>query len=284
MTDQAVRCYRHPDRETGIRCSRCERPICPECMINASVGFHCPECVREGRRAAQAAEPRTVAGGSVAGDPRLVTKILIGLNLLVFLLARVEGKQFVTELGLFVPCYAPGTAVCGVAGGPGEWYRLVSSMFLHQEIAHIAFNMLSLWWIGGPLETLLGRARYTALYLVAGLGGSALVVLLAPETLTLGASGAIYGLFGATAVFVKRLRMDMRPVLILLGLNLLFTFTWGNISWEAHIGGLVTGAIIAVAMAYAPRSRRALVQWGTCVAMLLAVAVTVWAGVANISG
>lgn len=284
MTDQAVRCYRHPDRETGIRCSRCERPICPECMINASVGFHCPECVREGRRAAQAAEPRTVAGGSVAGDPRLVTKILIGLNLLVFLLARVEGKQFVTELGLFVPCYAPGTAVCGVAGGPGEWYRLVSSMFLHQEVAHIAFNMLSLWWIGGPLETLLGRARYTALYLVAGLGGSALVVLLAPETLTLGASGAIYGLFGATAVFVKRLRMDMRPVLILLGLNLLFTFTWGNISWEAHIGGLVTGAIIAVAMAYAPRSRRALVQWGTCVAMLLAVAVTVWAGVANISG
>lgn len=109
------------------------------------------------------------------------------------------------------------------------------------------------------------------------------MVLLAPETLTLGASGAIYGLFGATAVFVKRLRMDMRPVLILLGLNLLFTFTWANISWEAHIGGLVTGAVIAVAMAYAPRSRRALVQWGTCVAMLAAVAVTVWAGVANIS-
>ncbi|MFF7210878.1 rhomboid family intramembrane serine protease [Streptomyces sp. NPDC008238] len=283
MTDQAVRCYRHQDRETGIRCSRCERPICPECMINASVGFHCPECVREGRRAAQAAEPRTVAGGTVAGDPRLVTKILIGLNLLVFLLVQVEGKQFVYELGLFTPCYVPGGVQCGVAGGPGEWYRLVSSMFLHQEFAHIAFNMLSLWWIGGPLETLLGRARYTALYLVAGLGGSALVVLLAPDTLTLGASGAIYGLFGATAVYVKRLRMDMRPVLILLGLNLLFTFTWGGISWEAHIGGLVTGVIIAVAMAYAPRSRRALVQWGTCVAMLLAVAVTVWAGVANIS-
>ncbi|MFF3251346.1 rhomboid family intramembrane serine protease [Actinacidiphila glaucinigra] len=283
MTDQAVRCYRHPDRETGIRCSRCERPICPECMINASVGFHCPECVREGRRAAQAAEPRTVAGGPVAGDPRLVTKILIGLNLLVFLLVQVEGRSFVNALGLFTPCYVPGSVQCGVAGGPGEWYRLVSSMFLHQEFAHIAFNMLSLWWIGGPLETLLGRARYTALYLIAGLGGSALVVLLAPETLTLGASGAIYGLFGATAVFVKRLRMDMRPVLVLLGLNLLFTFTWGGISWQAHIGGLVVGVIIAVAMAYAPRSRRALVQWGTCAAMLVAVAVTVWAGVANIS-
>jgi membrane associated rhomboid family serine protease len=283
MTDQAVRCYRHPDRETGIRCSRCERPICPECMINASVGFHCPECVREGRRAAQAAEPRTVAGGSVAGDPRLVTKILIGLNLLVFLLARVEGDRFVLELGLFTPCYVPGTAQCGVAGGPDEWYRLLSSVFLHQEVAHIAFNMLALWWIGGPLETLLGRARYIALYLISGLGGSALVVLLAPNTLTLGASGAIFGLFGATAVFVKRLRMDMRPVLILLGLNLLFTFTWGNISWQGHIGGLVTGTIVAVGMAYAPRSHRALVQWGTCAAMLLAVAVTVWAGVANIS-
>ncbi|MDX3238385.1 rhomboid family intramembrane serine protease [Streptomyces sp. ME03-5709C] len=284
MTDQAVRCYRHADRETGIRCSRCDRPICPECMINASVGFHCPECVREGRRAAQAAEPRTVAGGSVAGDPRLVTKILVGLNLLVFLLAQVEGRPFVTALGLFTPCYVPDSVQCGVAGGPGEWYRLLSSMFLHQEVAHFAFNMLSLWWIGGPLETLLGRVRYTALYLIAGLGGSAAVVLLAPDTLTLGASGALYGLFGATAVFVKRLRLDMRPVLILLGLNLLFTFTWANISWQAHIGGLVTGVVIAVAMAYAPRSRRALVQWGTCVAMLVAVAITVWAGVANISG
>ncbi|WP_431958984.1 rhomboid family intramembrane serine protease [Actinacidiphila sp. bgisy160] len=285
MTDQAVRCYRHPDRETGIRCSRCERPICPECMINASVGFHCPECVREGRRAAQAAEPRTVAGGSVAGDPRLVTKILIGLNLLVFLLVQVLGPRLAYDLALVGrACNGLGQCV-GVAEGPSQWYRLLSSVFLHQEIWHIAFNMLSLWWIGGPLETLLGRSRYLALYLISGLGGSALVVLLAaPAAGSLGASGAIYGLFGAMAVFVKRLRMDMRPVLILLGLNLLFTFTWANISREAHIGGLVTGAVIAVAMAYAPRSHRALVQWGTCAVMLLAVAVTVWAGVADISG
>lgn len=284
MTDQAVRCYRHPDRETGIRCSRCERPICPECMINASVGFHCPECVREGRSAAQAVEPRTVAGGTVAGDPRLVTKILIGLNLLVFVLGQALGPRLADDLALVGrACNDLGQCV-GVAEGPGQWYRLLSSVFLHQEIWHIAFNMLSLWWLGGPLETLLGRSRYIALYLISGLGGSALVVLLAPDTWSLGASGAIYGLFGAMAVFVKRLRMDMRPVLILLGLNLLFTFTWANISKEAHIGGLVTGAIVAVAMAYAPRSHRALVQWVTCAVMLLAVVVTVWAGVANISG
>lgn len=284
MMDQTVCCYRHPDRETGIRCTRCERPICPECMVNASVGFQCPECVREGRRGAP--EPRTVAGGSIAADPRLVTKILIGLNLAVFLAVLAYGDGLVENLGLYGPCFNFGTTGvhCGVADGPNEWYRLLSSVFLHQEFAHIGLNMLVLWWIGAPLEAVLGRARYLALYLLSGLGGSALVLMLAPDTLTLGASGAIYGLFGATAVFVKRLRQDMRPVLMLLGLNLLFTFTWSNISWQGHIGGLVTGALVAVGMAYAPRERRRLVQWGTCAAVLAAVIVVTAVAVSRISG
>jgi len=275
MMDQTVCCYRHPDRETGIRCTRCERPICPDCMVSASVGFQCPECVREASRTAP--QPRTVAGGTIAGDQRLVTKILIGLNLAVFL-AVLANKDLVNQLGLFGPCYtfdngtAQGVVHCGVgADHPGQWYRMITSVFLHQEFAHIGFNMLALWWIGAPLEAVLGRARYLALYLISGLGGSALVLLLAPDTLTLGASGAIFGLFGATAVFVKRLRQDMRPVLMLLGLNLLFTFTWSNISWQGHIGGLVTGVLVAIGMAYAPRERRRQVQWGTCVAVLVAV-------------
>jgi len=281
MMDQTVCCYRHPDRETGIRCTRCERPICPDCMVSASVGFQCPECVREAGRTAP--QPRTVAGGTIAGDQRLVTKILIGLNLAVFLAVLAYGDRLVDDLGLYGSCYS-GTVPCGVAEGPSQWYRMISSVFLHQEFAHIGFNMLALWWIGAPLEAVLGRARYLALYLISGLGGSALVLLLAPDALTLGASGAIFGLFGATAVFVKRLRQDMRPVLMLLGLNLLFTFTWSNISWQGHIGGLVTGVLVAIGMAYAPRERRRQVQWGTCVAVLAAVIAVSAYAVSQISG
>ncbi|MDX6346293.1 MAG: hypothetical protein QOF84_1083 [Streptomyces sp.] len=283
MMEQTVCCYRHPDRETGIRCSRCERPICPECMVNASVGFQCPECVREGRRSMP--EPRTLAGGGLAADPRLLTKIIIGLNIAVFLAVQsfAFGDTLVHNLGLFGSCNG-GTVPCGVADGPGQWYRLLTSVFLHQELAHLAFNMLALWWIGAPLEAVLGRARYLALYLISGLGGSALVVLLAPDTLTLGASGAIFGLFGATAVFMKRLQQDLRPVLILLGLNLLFTFTWSGISWQGHIGGLVAGTLVAIGMAYAPRERRRLVQWGTCAAVLVAVVAVTAVALARING
>jgi membrane associated rhomboid family serine protease len=284
MEDQAVCCYRHPDRETGIRCTRCEQPICPECMVSASVGFQCPECVREGNASARTVRPRTVAGGSVARDPHLVTKILIGLNLAVFLAVQAFGNQVVTDLGLYGLCSKYASQCIGVAAGPDQWYRLVSAVFLHEQVAHIAFNMLALWWVGAPLEGLLGRTRYFALYMLSGLGGSALVLLLAPSSLTLGASGAIFGLFGATAVFVRRMRYDMRPVLILLALNLFFTFTWSNISWQGHIGGLVAGSLIAVGMAYAPPERRALVQWGTCAAVFVVTLVVTWIGVTQITG
>lgn len=146
-------------------------------------------------------------------------------------------------------------------------------MFTHEEIWHIGFNMLSLWFLGGPLEAALGRARYLTLYLVSGLAGSALTYLLAsPTTATLGASGAVFGLFGATAALVRRLNADMRPVIVLLVINLVFTFSPGfNIAWQAHIGGLVAGAAIGYAMLHAPRERRALVQYGTCALVLVVV-------------
>ncbi|MCT9084080.1 rhomboid family intramembrane serine protease [Streptomyces fulvoviolaceus] len=266
-------CYRHPDRETGIRCTRCERPICPECMVSASVGFHCPDCVRGGSgtgHAPTAAQPRTIAGGTIAADPHLVTKILIGINLAVFIAVQVRPSILhdITLIGAWPP--APFAATMGVADG--EWYRLVTSMFTHQEIWHIGFNMMSLWFLGGPLEAALGRARYLALYFVSGLSGSALAYLLAsPSTETLGASGAIFGLFGATAVLMRRLRYDMRPIIALLVINLIFTFGWSSISWQAHIGGLVAGVITGYAMVHAPRERRALVQYGTCALVLLVV-------------
>ncbi|MGW7280698.1 rhomboid family intramembrane serine protease [Streptomyces sp. NPDC054844] len=267
-------CYRHPDRETGIRCTRCERPICTDCMVNASVGFHCPDCASGrtgGGPAPAASRPRTLAGGTVAADPHLLTKILIGINAAVFIAVQALPSSFLSDMvliGRWPP--APFVPTEGVA--EGEWYRLVTTMFTHEEIWHIGFNMLSLWFLGGPLEAALGRARYFTLYLVSGLAGSVLTYLLAsPTQATLGASGAVFGLFGATAALVRRLNADMRPIVILLVINLVFTFTWANIAWQAHVGGLVAGAAIGYAMLHAPRERRALVQYGTCALVLVAV-------------
>lgn len=269
-------CYRHPDREAGVRCTRCERPICPECMVSASVGFQCPDCVRGGSgtgHAPAANQPRTLAGGAVASDPRLVTKVLIGLNLALYLVQVAVGDAFTNNFDLFGRAWLSGE-VQGVA--EGQWYRMVTSMFLHGSVMHILFNMVSLWWIGGPLEAALGRARYITLYFVSGLAGSALTYLLAgPNQPSLGASGAIFGLFGATAVLMRRLNYDMRPVIGLLVVNLIISFSPGfNIAWQAHVGGLIGGVIVGYAMVHAPRERRNLVQYGVSALMLLAVVVT----------
>ncbi|MEU1014945.1 rhomboid family intramembrane serine protease [Streptomyces sp. NPDC005900] len=272
------RCYRHPDRETGITCTRCERPVCPECMISASVGFQCPECVRGGSgtgHAPTATQPRTVAGGTISADPRLVTKVLLGLNIALFLVQMAIGDRFTDQYDMLGRAFVPELgSVEGVA--EGQWYRLVTAMFLHGSVMHIAFNMLSLWWIGGPLEAALGRARYIALYLASGIAGSALTYLLAePNQPSLGASGAVFGLFGATAVLMRRLKYDMRPVLVLLAVNLLITKFWPNIAWQAHIGGLVGGLVVGYAMVYAPRERRSLIQYGSCALVLVATVVIV---------
>ncbi|MFJ4712927.1 rhomboid family intramembrane serine protease [Streptomyces sp. NPDC088785] len=270
-------CYRHPDRPTGIRCIRCERPICPECMVSASVGFQCPECVRSGSgtgHAPTANRPRTLAGGTIAADPRLVTKVLIGICVLVYL-GQQAVDLFDGRFELIGRAMVPGfDTPQGVA--EGQWYRLVTSMFMHVSITHIAFNMLTLWWIGGPLEAALGRARFLALYLVSGLAGSALCYLLmAPNEASLGASGAIFGALGATPIMMRRLNYDLRPVIGLLVVNLIITFAWGGIAWQAHVGGLVAGLAIGYAMVHAPREHRSLVQYGTCALVLLATVITV---------
>lgn len=280
-TDRLPGCYRHPDRDTGISCTRCERPICPECMISASVGFQCPECVREGsgtghRPSANA--PRTIAGGVVAADPQLVTKVLIGLNAAVFLFCLVvpAAARPLELLGRYADYY--GAPAQGVSSG--EYYRLMTSVFLHAEWWHIIGNMVGLWVIGGPLEAALGRARYLAVYLLSGLGGSALVYLLtAPNVPTIGASGAVFGLLGATVVLARRLRYEMRPVLVMVGLMLLLSFvSFGSlrVSWQAHVGGLVTGALVALGMLLPAAGRsRTLIQWGTCVVVFLLAAAVV---------
>ncbi|MDG9718424.1 rhomboid family intramembrane serine protease [Streptomyces sp. DH24] len=267
-------CYRHPDRETGVSCTRCDRPICPDCMIDASVGFQCPECVRAGSgtgHAPGASRPRTIAGGTITADPRLLTKILLGINVAVFI--AVHAWSGLLDHLLLIGAWPPAPYLPTEGVAEGEWYRMVTAMFTHEAPWHLAFNMLSLWWLGGPLEAALGRVRYLALYVVSGLAGSALTYLIAASTTaSLGASGAIFGLFGATAVLMRRLNYDMRPVIALLVINLIITFGWSHIAWQAHIGGLVAGVVIGYAMVHAPRERRSLVQFGSCALMLLLVA------------
>ncbi|MBT2446371.1 rhomboid family intramembrane serine protease [Streptomyces sp. ISL-43] len=292
-TDRLPGCYRHPDRETGIRCTRCERPICPECMISASVGFQCPECVRAGSgsgRGPAANTPRTIAGGVVAADPHLVTKILIGINAAVFL-AAAAFPELAIQLELLGRYREQiGGPLEGVS--TGEYHRLLTSAFLHVEWWHIVGNMFGLWFIGGPLEQALGRARYLAVYLLSALGGSAVVYLLTPPNVaTLGASGAVFGLLGATVVLARRMRYEMRPLITVVVFMLVLTFVpFGgglSVSWQAHIGGLVTGALLALGL-LRPATKsgarnRKLVQWGTCVAVFLLAAVVIAVRTAELS-
>ncbi|TDC82008.1 rhomboid family intramembrane serine protease [Micromonospora sp. KC606] len=270
-------CYRHPDRETYVRCSRCERPICPNCMRDASVGHQCPECVDEGRRSVRPA--RTAFGGGTSGRRGLVTRTLIALNLLVMVLsiasdrggdAMVGGSGLGGLLGGGTPLTQWG-AVIGYASyvdlGPehgvaaGEWYRLVTAMFLHYGLVHLLLNMWALWVLGRDLEALLGPLRFLALYLIAGLGGNvAAYVFSAPNTASAGASTAVFGLFAAVFVLMRRLGRDTSAILPILVINLIFTFTVPGISIPGHVGGLLTGAAMAWVLAYAPRMRRSVFQ------------------------
>jgi len=294
----AAECYRHPGRETGVRCTRCGRPICPDCMVSASVGFQCPECVRDGAKSAR--PPRTEFGGRVPSTPAgrpgtlraalgrdaAVTKALIGLNVLVWLLAQVYGQAFVDRFALIGGAYSTTLGhVVGVAVSPWQSYRLLTAVFLHQQALHIAMNMISLWWIGPPLERMLGRLRYLAVFLVSGIAGCALSFLLAsPNQESLGASGAIFGLLGASVVLYRRRGFALGPLVALIVFNLVLTFSVSGIDWRAHVGGLVAGGIAGGAMAYAPARYRNLVQAGAVVALLAVVGVLVWLGTNRLTG
>ncbi len=264
---QTPTCYRHPDRATYVRCTRCTRYICPECMRVAAVGHQCAECVGEGAKSVRQA--RTLFGGVPSATP-LVTYVLIAVNVAMFAL-QMMSSELQRALVLFSHAVAD-----------GEWYRLISSAFLHYGPTHILFNMWALYVVGPPLEAALGRLRFASLYLVSALGGSVLVYLLsALGAQTAGASGAIFGLFGATFVVGKRLNLDVRWVVGLIALNLAFTFvipliSSQNISWQGHIGGLVTGAVIAAAYVYAPRNNRNAVQAGATVAVLVLFVALIW--------
>jgi len=266
-------CYRHPDRETYIRCQRCGRPICPEDMHPASVGFQCPECIREGN--ASVRQPRTVLGGGIHSRDGLVTRVVIGLCVLAF-----GAQQFVPAFGsrleLFGGFHGGAAVVGGDAGvAGGEVWRLLTAGFLHANLVHLGVNMFSLWVLGRPLEAALGRVRFIGLYLAGLLGSSAVAYLLTPPNVAVvGASGAIFALLGALFVLGRRLGLDTRSLTGLLVINLVISFAVPGISWQAHVGGLVSGALVAAGLSLAAR-RRTPVLAGAGYAVVVVAAVIV---------
>ena len=237
-------------------------------MRSAAVGHQCVECVQEGARTVR--QPQLRFGGPERTATPVITFALIGINVAAFILqmSSVGLEQQLTLSPLAV--------------ADGQWYRLVTSAFLHYGPTHLLLNMWGLYVVGPPIEACLGRLRYSGLYALSALGGSVLVYLIAPiNTATAGASGAVFGLFGATFVVAKRLAVDVRWVVAVIVINLLFTFvapllSKQSISWQAHIGGLVTGGLVAAAYVYAPRARRNLIQVGVTVAVLAVFIVLVW--------
>ncbi len=240
-------CYRHPDQRAGVICQRCDRPICPHCMVQASVGFHCPECAKSGKQRVYTARSL----GASAQDA-VATMVLIGINVAVFVYGVVlQPSSFVsgsTELlrdgGLFAP-----------AVDNGEWWRIISSGFLHFGIIHIAFNMFALYVLGPPVERAVGKVGLLTIYGSSLLAGSLGGLITTPNTLGAGASGAIFGLMGALLAGQKAsgINLSQGGLLPIVGLNLLITFTIPNISIGAHIGGLIGGAIAGLAVFYGPR-------------------------------
>ncbi len=261
-------CYRHPDRQSFILCQRCGRTICPECQTQAAVGFHCPECVREARATAPRVKPRLVTSARRMGKDGspVVTYSLIGLTVAIFVLQFVLG-DIVTGALLYRPLL---TAV--------EPWTMITSIFVHQpgSLFHVGLNMLSLFIFGRILEPAIGRWRFLALYLISGFGGSVAVLLLDPFGGVYGASGAIYGMLGAFFIIQRRLGGNSLQIVILIGLNLVIGFFVPNISWQAHVGGLVTGALVALILMSTRNSRARPVQISLLaglVAVLVAISI-----------
>lgn len=249
-------------------------------MIPASVGFQCPDDVRAGGRTVR--QGRTSLGGRVAVTPGRVSLVLLALNVVVFLL-DIAGGSFALDYGNIAVLIDEQGRNVGVSGG--HYYRLLTAAFLHANTLHLFFNMTTLMFLGPPLEAELGRLRFGALYLVSALGGStASYVISEPGQLGVGASGALFGLAGAYLVVNRKLGRETGPIVGLLAVNLAIGFLVPVIDWRAHLGGLATGAVLAVVLAYAPRARRDLVQLAGFAAVALLLAAIVAARTAQLTG
>jgi membrane associated rhomboid family serine protease len=266
-------CFRHRDRETYVSCVRCGRPACPDCLRSAAVGQQCVECVRQASRTTR--RPAGAFGGQLTSGAT-VTWTLVGINVACYL-AEIFFQNTVIDDGVLVGRIGPDLGVAN-----GDVYRLLSNTFLHEPIGsglgllHIVFNMWALIVVGPSLERMLGRVRFLAVYLVSALAGSVLFyAVAAPTALALGASGAIFGLFGSWFVLARRLRLDARQIIVLIVINLGISFAVPGIAWQAHVGGLVAGAALTAAFAYAPRRSRAVTQAAATIVILAILVIAV---------
>ncbi|WET79713.1 rhomboid family intramembrane serine protease [Amycolatopsis sp. QT-25] len=285
-------CWWHPNRPTGLSCSRCERPACPDCLREAAVGFHCTDCVQAGRQQDRVQQKQyrdagygatTIAG---ARPPRtaVVTPVLLAINVVVFFVTvALAGSLSSNNISEF---FQLGNLdnVPTLAGN--EWWRIFTSGFLHFGLLHIASNAFSLWFVGRPLEVALGRVPFAVLYLVSMLGGSAACLVFSDLGAypVVGASGAIFGLIGAYTVIVIKLRLNPTWLLIILGLNVFITFQVPNISILAHAGGFVAGLLVTFALLYAPEKDR--LKWqigGIAIVVVAIVGLIVWKDTQTIS-
>lgn len=268
-------CVRHPDRPTALSCNRCGRPACPECLREASVGYQCVDCVREGQKSI--APVRTVAGARTTTRPTpYVTYALIAINLIVFGVTAAQAKSVMNNQlsDLFASW-----AIYGPAVADGQFFRVIGSGFLHFGPIHLLANMFALYIVGRDIEMVLGRSRYLAVYFVSMLGGSAAVLAFQPNAVTAGASGAIFGLFGAQAVILLRLKQSPGPVLTIIFINVVISISVPGISLWGHLGGLAAGAAATAGLLYGPSligggkstSNNRAIGWGIVAAVAVVV-------------
>lgn len=271
-------CYRHPDRQSFVLCQRCLRTICPECQTQAPVGVICPECMaaeRKNRTPAQKKAARRWGGRSStmamtrSGKP-VVTYVLLAVTSFIGLVQLIPGMNGPIQqtLAFAAPYLYP-----QLFGVPFEPWRLLTVLFVHGGFIHLALNMLALWMLGQSLEPMLGRVRFLVLYLVSGLGGSVMVACLAPGQPTVGASGAIFGLMAALLIIGRHIGANVTGILVILAINFALGFTMGNVSWQAHLGGAIVGALVA--LIYTRTRRRDQRVWQIVLLAALVVALIV---------
>ena len=259
-------CYRHPSHETGVSCSNCGRPICPDCMTTTAVGMRCPECAKQRTRVMRMRSATTV--------PR-VTYALIVINVVVFL---AEGKITATGGGVGNSVYQKGAllgsseTLVGQGVAHGQWWRIISGGFLHENLLHIGFNMYVLYVLGQMLEPALGSLKFGVVYFVSLLTGSLGALLVSPHSLTVGASGAVFGLMGAAAVEMRARQIALMESGVggLILINLVISFTFSNISWGGHVGGLIGGALAAAVIQLGDRRRAQALALAGCALIALA--------------
>jgi membrane associated rhomboid family serine protease len=263
-------CYRHPSRETGVSCSNCGRPICPDCMTTTPVGMRCPECASQ--------RTKVVRMRDMSRTPQ-VTVALIAINVIAFLaegsfsVSSNAGASTISEqgelLGSGLQRAANGQSIEYLGVAYGQWWRIVTGGFLHANFLHIAFNMYLLYLLGQMLEPALGHVKFALIYFVSLLTGSLVVLIVAPHSPTLGASGAVFGLMGAAAVEMRSRQIPIMQsgIGFLILINLALSFTISGISWEGHIGGLIGGALAMLILQLGDRFRRQALALAACVAI-----------------